>query len=375
MYHNPSASTYTHTPSPTSTPTSLITAFHASLPSYAPTPLHSLPTLASTLSLSSLHLKDESSRLTLPAFKILGASWAIQRALCSRCALPLTTPLADLGLAARKRGTRLVACTEGNWGRAVAKMGGYLRVATTVVVPAHMDAGTRERIAGEGAEVVVVEGDYDGAVEVARREGGKENVLLVMDTSWEGYEEIPQWVVEGYTTLLAETTSQLSALSLPPATHVIASVGVGSWAQAVVQHYKSTPPPLSTSSSTTAISPAPQILTVEPLTAPSLHTSLLRSPQTLTPIRTTPTIMCGLNCGTVSHTAWPVLRDGVDAALTVSDAEVHRDVLYLQSQGLDIGPCGAATLSAVRRVCGDAGMRERLGIGGESVVVVFGTEG
>jgi len=179
-----------------------------------------------------------------------------------------------------------------------------------------------------------------------------------MDVSWPGYEEIPQWVVQGYTTMLSETDAQIQDLALPPVTHVIASVGVGSWAQAVVQHYKS-------SFATTAV----KVVTVEPDTAASLKTSLEAGE--ITPISTGHTIMDGMNCGTVSYTAWPVLKDGVDTSVVVSDIEVHRDLLYLHEQDVRNGPCGAATLSALKKLVKE-GVLE---LGPESVVVLFSTEG
>jgi diaminopropionate ammonia-lyase len=180
-----------------------------------------------------------------------------------------------------------------------------------------------------------------------------------MDVSWSGYEEIPQWVVEGYTTMLAETDAQLEEQGVPPVTHAIASVGVGSWAQAVVQHYKSS------SSSSNPLS----IITVEPSTAASLKTSLEAGK--ITTIATGHTIMDGMNCGTVSYTAWPVLKEGVDVSVEVSDLEAHRDLQVLHELGVRNGPCGAATLSALRKLAKDG----VLGLGPESVVVLFSTEG
>lgn len=375
MFLNPSASKWR----PTYTaPDPSISLFHQSLPSYSITPLISLPSLAKDLNLGHVLLKDESSRLGLPAFKILGASWAIYKALAAKCHLPLTTTLEELGAAARREGVRLVTCTEGNWGRAVARMARYLQIESIVFVPDFMDEATQSKIASEGADVVVVDGNYDFSIQKAREEA--ENAgLLVMDVSFTGYEIIPevthplalpfhmsqhpytnpnQWVVEGYTTMLTETSHQLSALSLPPPTHALASVGVGSWAQAVTLYYK-------------AQSPSAKIIAVEPDTAASLKASLEAGK--ITPIVTGHTIMNGMNCGTTSTTAWEVLRRGLNASVTVSDVEVHRDLQYLRLQGIENGPCGAAPLSALRKLCVEA--KDQLGLDEKSVVILFSTEG
>jgi diaminopropionate ammonia-lyase len=186
------------TPSPSQpapAPNPDIEAFHKKLPDYNTTPLHNLPSIAAELGIPHLFLKDESTRFSLPAFKILGASWAIHKLLCQRFSLPVGSSLeAVRGHASKHDGLRLVTCSEGNWGRAVARMGRILSVEVRVYVPGFMSAFTRELLRGEGAEVVVLEGgSYDDAItatrEAAERDAG---VLMVMDTSWEGYEEVPK---------------------------------------------------------------------------------------------------------------------------------------------------------------------------------------
>ncbi|KAF2477930.1 tryptophan synthase beta subunit-like PLP-dependent enzyme [Lindgomyces ingoldianus] len=330
--------------------------FHRHLPDYNETPLVSLPEVANELGLGHVLMKDESHRFGLPAFKILGASWAIYKAVAARCEMPLTCGLRELGSSARGNKLELVTCTEGNWGRATARMAKYLQIPATVFVPELMDQATQENISSEGAKVVVVEGDYDASIQAARKETETGNGLLVMDISWEGYEEIPQWVTEGYSTMLTETERQLQELVGKPVTHVFASVGVGSWAQAVSMHYKSH-------------TPSSAVIAVEPESAACLLTSLEAGE--ITPIPTSHTIMNGMCCGTVSYTAWPILREGVDASVTVSDEEVHHDVQYLHSQGIQNGPCGAATLSALRKLSKE----KILGLSKRSVVVLFSTEG
>jgi diaminopropionate ammonia-lyase len=158
--------------------------------------------------------------------------------------------------------------------------------------------------------------------------------------------------------MLMETDNQLQAMGISGATHAIASVGVGSWAQAVAMHYKSKP-----SSAT--------VITVEPDTAACLKTSLQAGK--ITPIETGHTIMNGMCCGTPSTTAWAVLKDAVDVSVTVSDVDVHHDLQFLQSQDVNIGPCGAAPLSALKTLCKENAAD--VGLDGDSVVILFSTEG
>ncbi|RMZ72999.1 diaminopropionate ammonia-lyase [Pyrenophora seminiperda CCB06] len=188
MFYNPSAASWRYT-GPCIDPT--VEAFHRTLPDYAVTPLISLPELAQQLGIGHVLLKDESQRLGLPAFKILGASWAIQKAVATKCNLPVTASLYEIGAVARKAGVELVTCTEGNWGRAVARMAKYLQIKAVIFVPDFMDEATQKKIESEGAKVIVVDGDYDYSIAKAKDEADKGG-MLVMDVSWKGYEEIPE---------------------------------------------------------------------------------------------------------------------------------------------------------------------------------------
>lgn len=359
-----------------------VEAFHQQLPGYGETRLRSLPSVASELGFRHVFLKDESTRFDLPSFKILGASWAVHQAVCQRLGLPSSTSLADLQetLRGRSSDVRLVTCTDGNWGRAVARMAKYLGVPIRIYVPGFTIEYTQNLLRGEGAEVMVLEGGtYDDAIAAVQQHAESIGALMVLDTSWKGYEEVPgvslhhsalqclqranvdnlmQWVTEGYETMLAETDRQIATQTggqIPSL--VIGSVGVGSWMHAVTLHYRSISP-------TTC-----KVVTVEPDTAAclkeSLHCGQLMS------IKTRDTIMCGMNCGTPSEIAWSVLRDGVSMATTVTDVQSHESVQYLQSQGMNAGPCGAATLAALRNLCAENRLEHR----GDMVAVLFSTEG
>lgn len=342
-----------------------VEALHQQLPEYGETKLHSLPTVAAELGFPYVFLKDESTRFGLPSFKILGASWAVHRALCQHVHLPSSTTLADLKQALSKESEekiRLVSCTEGNWGRALARMAKYLNIPATIYVPGFMNAYTRALIRGEGADLRVLDdGTYDDTIAAVQSDTKETGSLMVMDTSWPGYEQIPGWVTEGYSTLLRETDRQVAAHTGggKMAMLAVAAVGVGSWAHAVVAHYKA------------ADAENAMIVSVEPEAAASLKESLHCGE--ITSVVTGETIMDGMNCGTTSDIAWPVLRNGVHAAVAISDMESHRYVQELRDQGLNVGPCGAATLAALKKLCSEDIITQDEGA--RTVVVLFSTEG
>ena len=317
--------------------------FHRSLPGYAPTPLVEVPGLAAELGVGLVLVKDESARLGLPAFKILGASWACQQ------------------VQAREPGADLVAATDGNHGRAVARMAAHFGVGATVFVPAVMLPETADRIAGEGATVIRVDGDYDEAVRraAAHADAGPGRAL-VQDTAWDGYTQVPAWITEGYRTLVQEIDDDLAAAG-SAADLVAVPVGVGALAEAVVRHYRQPD------------GPRPGLLSVEPTTAACVLASLLADRPVTVP--TEATVMAGLNCGTVSASAWPVLRSGLDAAVAVTDDAALRAVDDLAALGVPSGPCGAATLAGVRAALSHPERRAALQLPADAVLVLLSTEG
>lgn len=335
--------------------------FHRSLPGYTPTPLTPLPELARALGVGRVCVKDESQRLGLPAFKVLGASYAIVRVLSARLGAGQALSLDRLRdrLRARPGGLRLVAATDGNHGRAVARIAASLGLAATIYVPDGVSQAAKDAIAAEGAALVELALPYDDVVAHAAAQADTDS-LVIQDTSWPGYADVPQWIVDGYTTMLAEVDQQLLDAGGQHPDLVVVPAGVGSLAQAVVAHYRSA-------------THAPVVLVVEPVTAPAVITSLHAG--AITPLPTGETVMTGLNCGTVSTLAWPVLQAGVDAAVTVTDPEALDAASELAGLGVDAGPCGAATLAGARTLLADQEARERLGVTADAVVVLLSTEG
>jgi diaminopropionate ammonia-lyase len=336
-----------------SAPDPAVLAFHRSLPDYTPTPLRDLPEVARDLGVRRVVAKDESSRLGLPAFKALGASYAVHRALLARAATG-----AD-GIAT------LVTATDGNHGRAVARFARMRGQRARIWVPRGVHPTAIEAIRGEGAEVIELTGDYDDAVAAAASAASWEpDTLLIQDMAWPGYEVIPGWIVEGYATLAAEIDAQLEESGEGRPNLVVIPAGVGSLAQGIVAHYRS-----GSGSGT-------RLVTVEPTTAACVLASLAAGEPMS--VQTGETIMTGLNCGTVSAAAWPFLRGGLDGALAVTDAAAAAGMRDLALAGVPAGPCGGAGVAALRAMlAGEAGaeIRDHLGVGPDSVVVILVTEG
>ena len=190
--------------------------FHRALPGYAPTPLIDAPELAVEWGVGQVWLKFENDRFGLPAFKYLGVSWAARRLLGD-------PPYED--------GLELVAATDGNHGRAVARVARQAGIGATILVPAGTVQARIDAIASEGAVVRVVDGSYDDAVRLSA-ELADERRLVLSDTSWPGYEQVPAWVIEGYATLFREVDEQGGGT---PDVAVV-PIGVGALAAAAVRH-------------------------------------------------------------------------------------------------------------------------------------------
>jgi diaminopropionate ammonia-lyase len=366
--------------------------FHRGLPGYAPTPLVEAPAIAAELGVGRLFVKDESARFDLRAFKYLGASWAGFRAVSARTGYTGPATLDGLrshlaahdGSAARGGAPTLVTATDGNHGRAVARTARLLGLPARVYVPKGVPDIVIDRINAEGAQLLVVAADYDGAVQAARADAeaspapgagattsGDAGGMLIQDTAWPGYEQVPSWIVAGYETPFAEIDAQLSAAGLAGLGGGLISVpvGVGSLAQAAVAHYRSSGLPYEG---------RPRLLAVEPDTAACVLRSLADG--ALSSVPTAATVMNGLNCGTPSSIAWPYLRDGLDAAIAVTDSDAREAVAALSSAGVTAGPSGAAGLAGLRAALtgpGAAARRRdlRLDAGGTPVVVCLSTEG
>ncbi len=295
-------------------------AFHAALPGYAPTPLVPGPAVAAAAGVERVLVKDESERFGLPAFKFLGASWAVARVVDAT-----SGGLEDLAAGAEAAGIqRLSAATDGNHGRAVARIARLIGIGATIFVPEAMREPRRASIASEGAEVVVVSGDYDETVRRAAAEGADPGCRVVNDADQDGTSPVPGWVIEGYATLFAEAAGQAEERGAAPDLLVV-QIGVGAFAAAGVSWARSRGIPT---------------VGVEPAAAACVAASLAAGRPVS--IRTAPTHMAGLDCGTPSAVAWPALAGGLAGVVTVSEDEADEAARILARDGIEAGESGAA---------------------------------
>jgi diaminopropionate ammonia-lyase len=328
-------------PLPEANPTREPQAFHERLPGYAPSRLVDAPGIAAQLGLERLWVKDESSRMGLPAFKIIGASWAVYRAasqalrertgqeICDR------STIEELAAAFEPlRPLTLTCATDGNHGRAVARMAKLLGFSARILVPADMAPARIAAIASEGAEVVVHEGTYDEAVARSARDAD-ERTLVISDTSWPGYEEVPRWVIDGYSTIFWEVEDELARRGEAGPDLVAVQIGVGALAAAVVSHFRRP-----------EVDPAPFILGVEPTRAACALASVEAGELVELP-GPHDSIMSGLNCGIPSPVAWPLVSRGIDAFIAVEDERARQAVRALAGEGIVAGECGAAGLAGL----------------------------
>jgi diaminopropionate ammonia-lyase len=325
-------------------------AFHRTLPDYAPTPLVSAPGIAAALGLGSVWVKDETRRLGLPAFKILGASWAI----CHALGAPPTFSGCRAAVAARP-GLELVAATEGNHGQAVARMARLLGAGCEILVPAGTASARIAAIEAEGARVEVVRGTYDDAV-AASAARATDDRLVISDTSWEGYTDIPRRVIQGYSTLLDEVEVQAHEAAIR-FDAVVVQVGVGALAAAVAGRFAG----------------RSRLIAVEPVDAGCAFASA-RAGHRVTVPGPHRSVMAGLNCGVPSLVAWPVVGAAFEAFVLIDDELARRAVKELETAGLRVGETGAAGLGGLMHLC-ETAERSRLGLDERAAVLVLATEG
>ena len=329
--------------------------FHLKLPGYEPSPVVHADGIAARLGLGEVWVKNESSRLGLPSFKILGASWGTFRALDEKVGgFGDWAGLDDLRSRLGGR-YRLAAATDGNHGRAVARMAKLLGLPASIFVPAGTAEARIEGIRSEGATCEVVEGTYEDAV-ARSAETASDDCLVISDTSWEGYQDVPRWVIEGYSTIFKELDEQLPGV--PDV--VFIQMGVGALAAAAARHYKARPDGM-------------RMIGVEPESAACILASM-EAGEIVTVPGPHDSIMAGLNCGTPSVVAWPYVSHGYDVYMSVADDLAKEGMRLLAGEGIVAGETGAAGLAGLLEVCAGE-LKDRLGLNSGSKVLLLNTEG
>ena len=346
--------------------------FHKSLPVYAPTRLISLRNRAATYHIKGLYVKDESTRFSLNAFKGLGGSYAMFRILCEKLGLDYKN--IDYRYfqkeEVRKRCAKIhfVTATDGNHGKGVSWAAKLFGCNATVFMPKGSVEARRIAIEEAGnATAEITEFNYDQAVEHSWNLALKNGWILIQDTAWDGYEQYPEWIIDGYLTLAAETVEQLEHI-IP--THVFLQAGVGAMAGGVMEFlqscYREKPP---------------NITIVEPVEAACIYQSVKAGDGQAHTVEGNPsTIMAGLNCGTPCRVTWPAIRDKSTFFCVCEDIVTEEGMrAYANPVGSDkaivAGESGAVTYGLVNRILQDEMLRNLFRLRDDSVILLINTEG
>lgn len=352
--------------------------FHRQLPSFRQTPLCSLSELAHMLGVEGIYVKDESQRLELNSFKAMGGSFAIFRYLQKRLGLgdeEMTYKFLISKECHDMTGTLTFAsATDGNHGKGIAWASRMLGHKCNIYVHKETSQARIDAIKMFGANVTVVDGNYDDAVRQVAEDARDNGWIIISDTSWAGYTEVPTWIMQGYTTMLLEAQEQFAGMGIERPTHIFVQAGVGALAASVIGFYASL-----------FKNDLPKFVVVEPDKAACLYLSAeVGDGQPHNVTGDLDTIMAGLACGEPSGIAWDVLWPLVDAFIKVPD--------YIAARGMRIlatplkgdpfvisGESGAVGLGAFysmmneKEACGE--LIKHLGIDSNSRILFINSEG
>ncbi len=351
--------------------------FHQTFPNYHSTPLHTLHSLAKRINVDKIWVKDESYRFGLNAFKVLGGSYAIGHYLSNKIGVDINEFSFEL-LRSQEYTEKIgnitfVTATDGNHGRGVAWSAKKLGQKSVVFMPKGTSKFRVNNIKKENAEVVVTTEYYDDTVKMAADYAKENNGVLIQDTAWEGYTEIPTWIMQGYSTLIEESMEQLEKQKESPPTHVLLQAGVGSFA-AAIQGYLTAK----------FGNDRPLTLIIEPHNAACLYKSAKISDTKPHSVNgTLSTIMVGLACGKPNIIAWNVLRDYADFFVSCSDGIAAKGMRILGNPLLNdpriiSGESGAVGLGLLFEIFENnlyRDFKERFDFSEQSRILVFSTEG
>ena len=353
-----------------------VRAFHASFSQYQPTPLTSLPGLAARLGIKRVCVKDESKRFGLNAFKVLGGSYAVARCLAERIQLPeagLVKGMLESSAARAQAGkVTFISTTDGNHGRGLAWTARELGYPCIIYMPKGSDKTRQNNILALDAQCTVTDLNYDDTVRMSWDLAREKGYVMVQDTAWDGYEQIPGWIMQGYLTLAAEMLEQMQAAGMR-ATHCFLQAGVGSFAAAVAAFLVAA-----------LGAEAPRIIIVEPQAADCFYRSALAGDGMPHAVGgSLQTLMAGLACGEPSTLAWKILKDYSAAFMSCPDYMAANGMRMLAApvagdQPIVSGESGAAGAGALHwLMCSPAAaaQREVLGLDAEAQVLLVSTEG
>ncbi len=348
--------------------------FHRSFPQYTVTPLAKLDGMAAWLGLSSLSVKDESYRFGLNAFKVLGGSFAMAWYIAGELGKDVSELSYDYLTSSDFRRdfgqATFFTATDGNHGRGVAWAANKLGQKAVVHMPKGSAKSRFDNIAKEGAQVTIEEVNYDDCVRMAAAEAAQtEHGVVVQDTAWEGYEEIPSWIMQGYGTMAGEAAEQLEEKP----THVFVQAGVGSLAGAVVGYFANLYP-----------NDPPKFVVMEAQIADCLYQGAVAGDGNPRIVGgDLQTIMAGLACGEPNTISWDILRNHVDAFVSCPDWVSAKGMRMLAAPvkgdpAVTSGESGAVGMGLISTLMRDKDYRElkeALGLDQNSRVLMFSTEG
>jgi len=348
--------------------------FHRSFPNYSETPLVNLSRLADYFGIKGIFVKDESFRFDLDSFKVLGGSYAIARYISRQLGIENINyeMLVSDGTKEKSGDITFYTATDGNHGRGIAWAANRLRQKSVVLMPRGSSKTRFQHIFREGADVTITELNYDDAVRRASKMASKDpNGVVVQDTAWEGYEEIPGWVMQGYGTMSHESFTQLNAAGVKRPTHIFIQAGVGSLAGSVMGYYTNLFP-----------ENPPVMVVVEASAADCLYISNLAGK--LVGVKgNLNTIMAGLACGEGNTVSWEILKNHAQFFVSAPDWVSSRGMRVLAvplkgDEKVISGESGAVTAGLLFTLLRDdeyRDFRDALGLNSESVVLLFSTEG
>eukprot|EP00929_Paragymnodinium_shiwhaense_P076984 TRINITY_DN3961_c0_g1_i1.p1 TRINITY_DN3961_c0_g1~~TRINITY_DN3961_c0_g1_i1.p1 ORF type:complete len:836 (-),score=212.37 TRINITY_DN3961_c0_g1_i1:296-2728(-) len=322
--------------------------------------------------LGSVHIKDESKRLGLQAFKVVGGAYSMLRFMCKRLALPLADKPEDAlevqRLYQQRFGTTVfVTATDGNHGRGVAWAAKRFGQKAVVYMPKGSAQQRLQHLLDLGAEAEITSLNYDDTVEMAFKQGREKGWVVLQDTTGPGYTEIPEWIMQGYTAMVDESVEVMPQLP----THVVLQMGVGSLAAAVVGYFlacKGYPE-----------GKRPTFMVIEPKNAACGFASAKAGKLTEV-LGDLETMIAGLACGIPSSIAWPILCENVAAFISLEDGLAGNGMRLLKREGVEAGECGGAAAGMLQHVMHAttgraAELREAMGLGPDSHVLLINTEG
>ena len=350
---------------------------HAGFPGYATTPLHRLDGLAGALGVGRVYVKDESRRFDLNAFKVLGGGYAMGCCLAEKLGRRIDDCSFDFLASAQTReqlgDVTFITATDGNHGRGVAWMARRLGQRCVVYMPKGTAPERLENVRRQGAQASILDCNYDGCVHLAERHAQENGWILTQDTAWDGYEEIPTRIMQGYTTIAREIDAQLAEMGEAMPTHILLQAGVGSFAAAMLGYYAA------------KLGDArPVSVIVEPNAADCiLRTARADDGQLRFVTGDMPTIMAGLACGEPSTVSWRILDAYADAFLAMPDSAAAGGMRMLGNPlpgdaRIISGESGASTAGALREIMVNPALtelRERLNFGPGARVLLISTEG